>query len=89
MLITICTSIRLKITTNNLKYKTYYIQHLMMLSNRNKVSDFISEAERIIKKDKGKLPTVLVKFVTNHALYSMKGLTRTNKESILQIVFPE
>lgn len=69
--------------------ETYSIQHLMMLSNRNKVSDFISEAERIIKKDKGKLPTVLVKFVTNHALYSMKGLTRTNKESLLQKVFPE
>lgn len=71
------------------KEDTYSIQHLMMLSNRNKINDFINEAERIIKKNERLLPTILVKKVSNHALCSMKTKNRTLKERLIQKVFPE
>lgn len=67
---------------------TYFVQHLMMLSNRNKVADFINEADEILKRNKGKLPSLLVQRVANHALYSMKNLNYQTKARLIQKCFP-
>ena len=68
---------------------TYMVQHLIMLSNRNKVKDFINEASDIINKNKNKLPAFLVKRIANYAIYSMRNLNHSAKASLIQKCFPE
>ncbi len=69
------------------KDSTYSIMHLMMLGNRNKVSDFTNEAGKILD-NKELLPSVMVRIIANHTLRTIKSMDFSEKNRLIQKCFP-
>lgn len=68
---------------------SYSLEHLMMLSNRNRPEEFITSAEKLLKENQGKLPAILVKRVANHALQTLKNLDRPTKARLINKCFQD
>lgn len=66
---------------------SYSLEHLMMLCNRNRVEEFINEAERILKDSKHPLSKGLTQRVANYALHNMRGLNRNSKARLVEKCF--
>lgn len=67
---------------------SYSLEHLMMLCNRNRVEEFISEAERILKDGKHPLSKGLTQRVANYALHNMRSLNRNSRARLVEKCFP-